>query len=538
MRRMHLLWIAPWLLFGLGACATVPLDDVSKACAEWRWIAVKQQPEAQCPKVAGWAPEPLFAVKASEGRPAAYGAQKDVENPDAPVAPARSAAGELQRFCVYERQKRLGRPPFVPSPTSGLVRFDRDCAAVSRAGDPVPAGGWKPFADQFLTQAGKPATPLEINNRLGVRLAFLDTQPTNVGIPAQSGRSEHGFTMAHIARHLVCSPEDSKRCAAQITTRLALPIFRFDPRSKRHTEYDWIRGGFLGFQSHLADAIVEEVEDWQAARSLPDAPEHLVLNISAAWDGDFFGGLDEAQIAEMRAGTQAVYRALQYAAENGVLVLAAAGNKRDCEEPSEGPMLPAAWEEGTPPDGTCGEPREPLVYAVGGVDSQGQPLSNARPGGMPKRAAFAENAVVGTLDPGMSTRMYTGSSVATAVVSSIAAIVWDTLPRKSPAGVMEILDESETALSLPANFWFRSSTSLSATAPPVHMLSLCKALERACAPGVPNCPLPAGAKCPEWTPARSRLKKDWETPAMDSCHPWTGPQPEENPCPICNPPRG
>ncbi|HET9225235.1 MAG TPA: S8/S53 family peptidase, partial [Thermoanaerobaculia bacterium] len=399
-------------------------------------------------------------------------------------------------------------------------------------------GDWKPFADQFLAQAGKPATPLEINNQLGVRLAFLDTQPDGTEIPTSPGRSEHGFTMAHIARHLVCSPVDSERCAAKITTRLALPIVRFDPVSERRTVYDWKRGGFLGFQSHLADAIVKEVDDWQAVRGLPDAPQRLVLNISAAWDGDFFGGLDEAEIAEMRAGTRAVYQALQYAAENDVLVLAAAGNKRDCAEPSEGPMLPAAWEEGTPPDGICGDPpSEPLVYAVGGVDSMGQPLANSIPGGMPKRAAFAENAVVGTLEPGRSTRMYTGSSVATAVVSSIAAIVWDTLPGQRPAEVMKILDESDTALTLPANFWFRSSTSRSATTPQVHMLSLCKALQRACTPGVPNCPLPEGAECPEWTPAKSSLKKDWETPAAGSCHPWTGPQPEENPCPICNPPR-
>lgn len=536
MKRMHLLWIAPWLLFGLGACATVPRPDVvSKACAEWRWIAVKQEAEAQCPKVPGWEAAPLFAVKASEPERAAYEAKRKGEEHFVPVGPVRGAVEELQRFCVYERKKGLGRPAFVPSPVSGLVRFDPDCAAVSSAGDPVPVGDWKPFADQFLAQAGKSATPLEINNRLGVRLAFLDTQPKDLTGP---GRSEHGYALTHIARHLVCSPVTSDRCAAQITTRLALPIVKFDPASERRTEYDWERGGFLGFQSHLATAITSEVEDWKAVRDLPDGPKHLVLNISAAWEGDFFGGLDEEEIAEMRAGTRAVYRALQHAAENEVLVLAAAGNKRDCAEPSEGPMLPAAWEEGTPPDGACGKPpRAPLVYAVGGVDSLGQPLANARPGGMPKRAAFAENAVVGTLDPGRSTRMYTGSSVATAVASSIAAIVWDTVPWKSSAEVMEILDGSETALALPANFWFRSGSSQSATAPRVRMLSLCEALERACQPGVVNCPLPAGAECPEWTPGPSGLQKDWETPAVDSCHPWTGPQPEENPCPICNPPR-
>ncbi|HET9227383.1 MAG TPA: hypothetical protein VFR31_12000, partial [Thermoanaerobaculia bacterium] len=142
MRRIHLLWIAPWLLFGLGACATMPRPDaVSKACAEWRWIAVKKQAEAACPEVQGWDAKPLFAVQMSERRTAAYAPKKGEEV--AHVAPTRNATEELQRFCVYKRRQGLGRRAFAPSPASGLVRFDQDCAAVSRAADSPPAGDWK-----------------------------------------------------------------------------------------------------------------------------------------------------------------------------------------------------------------------------------------------------------------------------------------------------------------------------------------------------------------------------------------------------------
>lgn len=547
--RKHLLWIAPWMVLWLGACATAPRPDLrsdaAKACADWRWIGIKSNPDAACPDIRGWTESPLFSVKAVEARRPGY-LSADPGKQETPLPdPVFKERRELNRFCVYEPEpgRKRGALPFPSAgAVPGLVRIDQDCAAISYTGDEAAAQAWRPLSEHFLAQAGRPATPLRIRNRQGVRLAFVDTQPTGVGVPKTPGSSEHGYTLAHIARHLVCSPADSEDCAAQITTRLALSITRFDGRDPARTGIDTTRGGYIGTQSDLAEAIQSEVDDWQAHLRTKGWPEHLVLNLSLAWDGQLFGGLDENQVAELRAGAQAVYRALRYAAGFDALVLAAAGNARDCPEQTEGPLLPAAWETGAPEEESCRAGTAPLLYAVGGVDSGGRPLVNARRGGMPRRAAYGENGIVADWEPGRSTMMYTGSSVATAVASSIAAIVWDTVPRLSSRGVMDLLDSAPASvdeiLPLHADFWFGArGATLATSAPPVRRLSLCAALERACAhPGAVNCPLQS-KKCEPLPYARVKLSEPVVEARLRSCHPWLVPQPEADPCPVCKPPR-
>jgi hypothetical protein len=556
MRRRHLLWIASWIVLGLSACATSHAprpdlrSDIAKACADWRWIGIKSTPDAQCPDFPGWTVRPLFSVKEyqeeSKDNPAAA-APATHKTPYPDPGSRSKEIRELNRFCVYETDpdRKLGDLSFPPAAAPGLVRFDQDCAALSYTADKIAATDWEPISEHFLAQAGRPATPLRIRNRQGVRLAFLDTQPTGVGVPREPGRSEHGYTLAHIARHLVCSPADSDDCAAQITTRLALSVTRFDAKDRAGTETDTKRGGYIGTQSDLAEAIQSEVDDWQAHFRQKGWPEHLVLNLSLGWDGELFGGLDENQVAELRAGAQAVYRALRYAASFDALVLAAAGNARDCPGQTKGPLLPAAWEAGAPAEESCSK-MPPLLYAVGGVDAENRPLVNARPGGMPRRAAYGENGIVADWEPGRSTMMYTGSSVATAVASSIAAIVWDTVPTLDSSGVMSLLDvapaEQEEILPLHADFWFGANAStIAVDAPPIRRLSLCAVLSRACArTDAVNCPLqsPCGPSPYEQTKLQLPLPGlVAKTNLFKSCHPWIVPQPEAEPCPVCKPPR-
>lgn len=548
MNRKLLLWIAPWMALGLGACATAPPRSVSKACAEWRWIGIKSQPDDVCPDIQGWEEEPLFASLAADRIKAdAYG-KEEKKLPSA--VPSPKVVRELKRFCVYDRKPGTSSPPAA---AGELARIDRDCAAISVAGDTAQVKDWKEFSKRFLEQAGKPETPLVIKNRRGVRLAFLDTHPTGDAVPDAPPdsdlASEHGYTLAHIARNLVCSPEDGDVCAAQITTRLALPITKFDAESRKHTETDTAHGGHIGMQSDLADAIRAEVDAWVGDLQKDDAPQHLVLNLSVAWDGERFDGLDETRIAEMRAGTQAVYWALRYAAGFDVLVLAAAGNRSDCA--AEGPLLPAAWEQEAPWAELRGEaPGAPLLYAVGGVDSMGEPLANARDRGMPQRAAYGASAVVPASTPGHSTTKYTGTSISTAVVSSIAAIVWDTLPGHDPERIMNLLYKSgdrlhESGNSLGssaadpptrlADFWFGAGTAAAAQPPAVHRISLCPALKAACEEpgGRAGCPM-RRLSCEPWTPVADLPAPP---PRLSSCHPWVHTQPPDEPCPVCNPPR-
>lgn len=530
MRRLHLVWITACLAVGLSACSpllaqspkTPPAEtpdtarrDIAKACAEWRWIGISR-PEVRCPEVRGWTVRPLFPQLAPvRPRSGDYCAQDKSEK-----IPDPELIRELNRFCVYEiaDPKQRSRDVRFPRAGTDLVRVDQDCAALSLSEKYLDSKKW-PSDDKeataFLAQAGKPESLIKTDQRLGVRLAFLDTQPTGVGVPTHQGNSPHGYTLARLAHELVCAPGSKESCAAQITTRLALPLLAFDPKDPTRNLIAPTRGGYFGMQSHLAQAIREEVDSWRA-----DNPrQHLVLNLSMAWDGNLFGGLNGEQITELRAGTQAVYQALRYATSFDALVLTAAGNQKRKPCANYGPLLPAAWEEKAPQEERRrGVQDVPLLYAVGGLQADGKFLANARPGGMPRRAAYGE------------TSLFAGSSVATAVASSIAAVVWNSFPELDSREVMQILDATvkKNQLQDNADFWFRPS---SPSAPKIQRLSLCTALETACnRPGVSSCPIPIPCRDGE---SKGRLTPSGFTAAQGSCAPWLFPQPEDDPCMAC-----
>jgi hypothetical protein len=587
MRRRARSWIAACLAIAMSACATFrppppPRPDTAKACANWRWIGITRS-GAQCPDIPGWTARPLFPqVSPTQRKPEDYWAKKNSEKEDyckdksfekedyckeknseevpgpeairkkdseqgifrekkeSEKAPSPEVIRELSRFCVYEVAHKWLKDPKPPK-SAELVRLDPDCAALSNSGDTdLEAKTAESSFQRLVAQVGMPAGPVTIANPNSVRLAFLDTEPSREELPTEKEprHSLHGYTLASIARYLVCQGET---CAARITTQLALPIMKFNSKSWILTWRDEGRGGFLGMQSDLADAIRSEVDAWQRDLQRGSLEKHLVLNLSLAWDGELFGGLDEAQIVEMRAGTQAVYRALQYATGFDALVLAAAGNQKSAPCNNFGPLLPAAWERGALQE-SCGEPRDaPLLYAVGGVGADDSAVVNARPGGMPRRTAYAESGVVPSLDPTRYTATLTGSSVGTAVVSSIAAAVWSAFPGLSSREVMDILDASGDELPIYADFWFGSNVFPASSRPKVHRLSLCTALEAACAS-----PLTAPATCPLAGQCDGQRRRSPVSPAVpkptkwvpDSCQPWMHPQPEVPPCLSCGPPGG
>jgi hypothetical protein len=546
MNKNLVFWMTAWPAIALGACATLqpprpphPHLETAKACADWRWIGISR-PGVSCPDIPGWTVQPLFgkvspALQKAEDICAAKGSERgDLRTAkESEKVPGPEVIQELSRFCVYEAAHQgLAQPKSPPARSAELVRLDQDCADLA---SPVPRDpGVESAASSsydFLREAGLPAEPLTIANPYGVRLAFLDTQPTSGSLPEWQGNSPHGYALAYIGKNLVCEGES---CAARITTRLALPILEFNAKSPRRNRRDEHMGGYLGMQSDLAEAIKTEVDAWRSERRRGGSERHLVLNLSLAWDGELFGGLDEEQIAEMQAGTQAIYRALQYAAGFDALVLAAAGNAKAEPCANFGPLLPGAWEAGSVREESCRE--QPLLYAVGGLGASGFPLANARPGGMPRRAAYAENAVVPCpLASGYTTAL-TGSSVATAVASSIAADVWASFPELSASDVMNILDESGYELSIPADFWFGASASSASVRPKVHKLSLCAALALACARArSTSCPVQLPCDRP-WRTSSALPGHSGPSPKRESCQPWLSPQPESPPCPTCGPP--
>jgi hypothetical protein len=144
---------------------------------------------------------------------------------------------------------------------------------------------------------------------------------------------------------------------------------------------------------------------------------------------------------------------LQKAACEGALIFAAAGNRSPVSK--DGALFPAAWEvEAQPSDETCkdlGSPRAerqhnqqeaqenteeestayaPLLYAVGGVDQYDVPLVTTRINGQARLTAYGLAVVTDDVRP---TVAYTGSSMATAVLSGVAAAAWSYAPQLTAA---------------------------------------------------------------------------------------------------------
>lgn len=86
-------------------------------------------------------------------------------------------------------------------------------------------------------------------------------------------------------------------------------------------------GGYVGSISELAEAIMEEVLHWQKKGDR----RHLILNLSLGWDGELAlldgraPDLRTSKVEDLEPSVQAVYKALQFARKEGVLVIAAAG---------------------------------------------------------------------------------------------------------------------------------------------------------------------------------------------------------------------
>lgn len=537
-----------------------PTGDGSEACLPSRWIGVAAEPGEGCPapqEAPGWSVRRLF------------------QDPNAtdPLPPG------LAPFCLYEHES--GDMDTVPRlVTEGRLRdAAMDCVSVSSAAPPVLAPTLQPILHQrFLDHAGPVSWA---GAQPSVRLALLDSAPTAPASPETvPSNGFHGYALAVLARDLLCEGAD---CGARVTSRLVLPIvrYRLDTRQVARDE----EGGYLGTLSELALGLVREVDDWRAART----ERHLVVNLSVAWDGDRFGGT-AASPASWKPPVAAVYRALEYAACRGVLVVAAAGNTLGSHD-GFGPLYPAAWERHAAPSRRAcakalGEkplkalfagPSRPLVVAVGGVDVASEPLANARPGGMPRLVAYADHASVPSQagDPDLPAHALTGSSVAALVTSASAAAVWHHRPSLPPGEVLRSVYDGGTDLGRPAEF-----APGRGRAPSQHQVTVCGAVTEACTRGggrcpqsLPECPTPdaqplnlagtdlsafddetttAVVALPELTgemnpgapcSAQSLLFDGDEAPPAVACPfaqlpaiqavPWTGPQPGSNPCPHC-----
>lgn len=522
--KPHARWIAVLLaILSLSACylgiriflplprplpGPVPVNPAREAAAvKTRWIGMTTPEGRSCPvpkPESRWTGGPLFSLQ---------GVETDLE------ATAHQAG--LDRFCSYDYHGSAPNPELPPEVSARLVNAVHDeVGMASMAGpDPLATMTRDPFYQRFSYHVQAPeGLPAAAGSP--VRLAVLDTQPDGEGVPHITGSSDHGYTLLHMAGDLACMP--GAPCAVRIVSRLAMPVVKFDAVQGKEI-IDPAKGGFRGTFADLSKALWNEIKQRRG-------PDHLVLSLSLGWDGEKLGGWEQSPAA-MTPDVQAVYRVLEVAANRSILVIAAAGNELSGFQATEKPLLPAGWESRARPGKDT-----PLVYAVSGTDGRGHPLVSTRTHGEAARVAYADHAVVPDFyNPKQHTATLTGTSVAAAVVSTVAARVWSEHPGLTPAAVMDLLAQSGDDLGRKPDFAFPSGP-VSAS---VHRISLCKALNQPCTLVAP----------PPLEPELSAFQPQQTLGALGGTsaslalttqklhnlldQPWVGPQPGVDPCPNC-----
>jgi len=175
-------------------------------------------------------------------------------------------------------------------------------------------------------------------------------------------------------------------------------------------------------------------------------------------------------------------------------------------------MYPAAWEvHPAPSESECysfegnmyngpqrpsfGTEQRPLLYSAAGVRFDDRPLANGREGGRSRLAAPAFLAAGGYLNSDgvlLSTEILSGSSVAAAVTSAAAALLWSYRPQLRPGEVMKLLYDSGVSLSPdPEGEPVEADYCLHPPCGEVRRISLCGALEWACSGAPGRCNLGA-----------------------------------------------
>lgn len=564
-----------------------PLGAAAAVCASWRQVGFKQKPDDACrvPEADKnrWKVGHLF--------------DSDSTAPRESATYAASLPPALRPFCLYETDEKDSNTLQAMGKRLrkllGGGNVSRSCGGVAPASTTKNSTKptWQILKEYF---EGRESVTWNVDYEPPTHptnLVFLDTQPKGLQSP---GKADHGFALAEVARSILC---DDGRCRANIHHELALPIVDFDPNDLDKTTIDCDfndahqgpkdpgcnEGGYFGTIDQLAVALEK------AVREHGRRGKKLVVALPVAWHGETFGGL-EMWPRDMPQPVRAFYRALQIASCRDVLVVAAAGNRLGGPEVENGPLMPAAWETLSAPtradcrklDWAEKEPvevsrfsNEPLIYAAAGLRKEGLPLVNARPGSIPPRVAYADNAVAVDRSSGRDEPIIlTGSSVATTVVASVAASVWSEKRDLSRAEVMRLLEnsgepvESSPGQYLEADFHFGRGVRTA------QRISHCQALLEVCEESNKPCPVescPGAPNLAEYTAQSaaclsecidlSQMKERKNDMAATLCttqdmsfaatdeapenpcpflqfygiaakH-WTGPQPGADPCPDC-----
>lgn len=493
-----------------------PTRALPDACPADRWIGFFLTPGAppSCPAAAAgpggsWLVERLFPTRSG-------------------IVPPH----DLQAFCLYRWQPIGATPPRVSSlPNRSDLRLQRDCRVVSPLLKPVPQvadiAEWVYDAQANLPVFAGPVVPPP-----PVRVAIIDNvaDETVSGLPAGPS-SSHGYAMGALARHNSCFRDDTGQefgCAAHVVSYQALPLSPFGGE-----------GGY-GTQATVAQAIVRAVQDFKAQ----NAQSRLIINLSLGWDGGY-GGLEGPSI---RTGAFSAWMAAQWAACEGALIFAAAGN-RSADNSPLGPMFPAAWEmDRRLCEGNAGF-YGPPVHAVGAVDAADAPLLISRVNAQPRLVAPGAYVSVssGQGTTQTPTSLLTGTSVAAAGATGVAAMLWSLNPGLLATGVADQLQMAGQSI---AGADFDRPDAPQNT----RRMDACKAIDPYFGPILlPNCPIRgpfqnlydlsySAARDAQWpalyssgpTPGSSAILGAIPAATLDPyLAPYVMTQPGKDTCPLC-----
>lgn len=523
-------------------CPPERATPTSELCPPTRQIA--HLPDAEgCPPAPGWVVDELFT---GESTPKA-----------------------MHNYCRYLWAGE-GKP--TPLPPAIAAKASSDCRMFVQS--PLAAELGPSYQQAFLAGVQALPDPSVLGPGFPVDIAVIDTAPADT----VAGQADHGPAIAAIVAAVASGcMRQSGSCQRSVATVLGLPQVVGQGANPQ-------QGGYFGYQSDLAQGIFAAIEGWT------NRDHRMILNLSVGW---------EPNVGQASAAIAAVEHALQLARCQGALVVAASGN----QPPSscvEQPTGPGAWAsqsaltirecQALMPESPAIAPQagtqQPLVYAATPLDWQDRNLLDFRPGSNASLATLGFAAYVEVADPsGRSTIAYgplSGSSVATATVCGIAALVWSNFPKLTADEVMDILHDSGTPRTLDgqpvlADFALTGKTEQRVVTacgalihacdvqPTSHLISdaQCAAAKRSCEASYRDDAvarektwwaafeqaldaLPANQSITRAAPALlgqdcqhcSAAESTWQPrstalAASAMPDPWVLPQPEKPPCPLC-----
>ncbi|MCX4241256.1 S8 family serine peptidase [Paraliomyxa miuraensis] len=451
-----------------GAVAAKPASLDAQALApsqpvRLRYVALMNA-GAPCAPLRGWSAQRLFRFTGPAAE--AWGAYE---------AAGGKMPAPLERFCLYT-WTGAGQP-LAPPAVPGSVRVDPDPDVVVPQASPtqvLAAARSTALLQGLGATPGAPPSVTPYSREEGLPyVAVVDTAdsrgPGPTTLPSYASapaRLQHGLTMAALIQAVRC-PHRQAQCTSRQFFAQAFP---FDAAHVQPLP----SGGERGSLGSLAAALGESMVRWKARPDAGSSP--LVINMSLGWDLEHGGALppshgDLLDVAApdptVPATVQAVHTALAWAACEGALSIAAAGNTEGALCERQGALAPAAWESLPELDATAcahlgvalaGDQSPPkLTYGVGGLDATGQPIANSRLGSMPSRALHAHQATVSVDGGSATTQPWTGTSIAAAGLSAIAAQVWSHRPSNRATDVVGMFDAHGTPIPV-ASQW-RSQTS-------------------------------------------------------------------------------